>query len=153
MCSSGSSTMESPGDETGRGGAPLATALPNGSSKIIGRNVNGTSKSHASHSCALRFFNCTQKWTQIYFAARFLLLLFICCLYYFHLTVFLLVALYVDYCVHFCVAHCLQFLCFICLWLRCHILCFWRRLKCRSRLHCYLPNCHCERIIWRCERQ
>lgn len=47
MCASGSSTMESPGDESGRGAAPLAPALPNGSSKIIGRNVNGTSKSHA----------------------------------------------------------------------------------------------------------
>lgn len=51
MCSSGSSTMESPGDETGRGAAPLTTALPNGSNKIIGRNVNGTSKSHQLAFC------------------------------------------------------------------------------------------------------
>lgn len=51
MCSSGSSTMESPGDETGRGAAPLTSALPNGSNKIIGRNVNGTSKSHMLAFC------------------------------------------------------------------------------------------------------
>lgn len=69
MCSSGSSTMESPGDEPGRSAAPLTGAPPNGSNKIIGRNVNGTSKSHMYMHVASPF-NCTQKWTPIYFAAR-----------------------------------------------------------------------------------
>lgn len=45
MCASEKGDMESPGEETGRGAPPHAPAQPNGSNKIIGRNVNGTSKS------------------------------------------------------------------------------------------------------------
>lgn len=44
--------MESPGEETGRTAPPgphtPAGTQPNGSNKIIGRNVNGTSKSRNS---------------------------------------------------------------------------------------------------------
>ncbi|CAH2054015.1 unnamed protein product, partial [Iphiclides podalirius] len=46
MCASERGDMESPGEETGRGAPPAshtpAAAQPNGSNKIIGRNVNGT---------------------------------------------------------------------------------------------------------------
>lgn len=48
MCASESGSMESPNEETGRSlPAPLppSAAQPNGSNKIIGRNLNGTSKS------------------------------------------------------------------------------------------------------------
>ncbi|XP_050679567.1 NGFI-A-binding protein homolog [Leptidea sinapis] len=41
MCVSEKDNMESPGEETGRTHVP-ATPQPNGSNKIIGRNVNGT---------------------------------------------------------------------------------------------------------------
>lgn len=43
MCASEKGDMESPGEETGRAAHPAPQ--PNGSNKIIGRNVNGTSKS------------------------------------------------------------------------------------------------------------
>ncbi|XP_068619777.1 NGFI-A-binding protein homolog [Battus philenor] len=44
MCASERGDMESPGEEAGRSvpPAPAAAAQPNGSNKIIGRNVNGT---------------------------------------------------------------------------------------------------------------
>ncbi|XP_045454595.1 NGFI-A-binding protein homolog [Melitaea cinxia] len=42
MCASEKGDMDSPGEETGRGAPPHAPAQPNGSNKIIGRNVNGT---------------------------------------------------------------------------------------------------------------
>lgn len=47
MCASERADMESPGEEAGRvPPAPHTPApQPNGSNKIIGRNVNGTSKS------------------------------------------------------------------------------------------------------------
>lgn len=46
MCASEKGDMESPGEETGRSAPPHTPATqPNGSNKIIGRNVNGTSKS------------------------------------------------------------------------------------------------------------
>lgn len=49
MCASERCDMESPGEETGRTAPPAphtpAASQPNGSNKIIGRNVNGTSKS------------------------------------------------------------------------------------------------------------
>lgn len=55
MCASEKSDMDSPGEETGRGAPPHAPAQPNGSNKIIGRNVNGTSKSQLIN----KFFTCT----------------------------------------------------------------------------------------------
>lgn len=48
MCASERGDMESPGEEAGRSGPPAVAPVapqPNGSNKIIGRNVNGTSKS------------------------------------------------------------------------------------------------------------
>lgn len=47
MCASERGDMESPGEEAGRSAppAPHTPALQNGTNKIIGRNVNGTSKS------------------------------------------------------------------------------------------------------------
>lgn len=52
MCASERCDMESPGEETGRTAPPAphtpAASLPNGSNKIIGRNVNGTSKSRSA---------------------------------------------------------------------------------------------------------
>lgn len=50
MCAS-EREMESPGEEAGRSTAPA-----NGSNKIIGRNVNGTSKSHQSHAFFKMFY-------------------------------------------------------------------------------------------------
>lgn len=47
MCVSERGAMESPGEEAGRSAAPAShtpALQPNGSNKIIGRNVNGTSK-------------------------------------------------------------------------------------------------------------
>lgn len=44
MCASERGGMESPGEEAGRAPPPHTPAQANGSNKIIGRNVNGTSK-------------------------------------------------------------------------------------------------------------
>lgn len=52
MCASERCDMESPGEETGRVVPPAPQTpvgpQPNGSNKIIGRNVNGTSKSRSA---------------------------------------------------------------------------------------------------------
>lgn len=61
MCASERCDMESPGEETGRvvPPAPHTPAAPqpnNGSNKIIGRNVNGTSKSRSAINF-LMFYN------------------------------------------------------------------------------------------------
>lgn len=52
MCASERCDMESPGEDTGRVAPPAphtpAGPQPNGSNKIIGRNVNGTSKSRSA---------------------------------------------------------------------------------------------------------
>lgn len=49
MCAGERGDMESSGEEAGRSAPPVphtpAAPQPNGSNKIIGRNVNGTSKS------------------------------------------------------------------------------------------------------------
>lgn len=45
MCASEKGDMESPGEEAGRPVPPHPVSQTNGSNKIIGRNVNGTSKS------------------------------------------------------------------------------------------------------------
>lgn len=54
MCASEKGNMESPVEETGRN-AP--TAQPNGSNKIIGRNVNGTSKSRLNKFLLSKYVN------------------------------------------------------------------------------------------------
>lgn len=57
MCASERGDMESPGEEAGRAEPsaphPPATPQTNGSNKIIGRNVNGTSKSRIINICSL----------------------------------------------------------------------------------------------------